>query len=74
MASIEARSAEAVIPPKSNRKVQRGYDKHVYRQRSVVEQFIGRLKEFRRVATRYDKTARNYLGFVHLACIIDLLR
>ena len=74
VASIEACGAAAVIPPKSNRKVQREYDRHVYKQRSAVEQFIGRIKEFRRVATRYDKTARNYLGFVYLACIIDLLR
>ena len=74
VASIERRGAKAVIPPKSNRVVQREYDVHVYKQRGLVEQFIGRLKEFRRVATRYEKTARNYLGFIHVACIMDLLR
>jgi len=74
VAAVEGRGAEAVIPPRSNRRVERAYDAHLYRQRGLVERFIGRIKEFRRVATRYEKKAQNFLGFVHLACIMDLLR
>jgi transposase len=62
--SIEARGAEAVIPPKSNRVEQREYDETVYRERNKVERCVNKLKQFRRVATRYEKTARNFLGMV----------
>ncbi len=65
---------EAVIPPKKNRKVPRGYDKHLYKGRKEVEWFINLLKQYRRVATRYEKTARNFLGFVHVASAMILLR
>lgn len=65
---------EAVIPSKKNRKVARGYDKHLYKGREKVEWFISLLKQYRRVATRYEKTARNFLGFVHVASIMILLR
>jgi transposase len=66
--------AEAVIPSKKNRKVPREYDKHLYKERKKVEWFINLLKQYRRVATRYEKTGRNFLGFVHLASIMILLR
>ena len=66
--------AEAVIPSKKNRKVPREYDKHLYKDRKKVEWFINLIKQFRRVATRYEKTARNFLGFVHMASIMVLLR
>jgi transposase len=71
--SIEAAGAEAVIPPRSNRKQLRGYDRHLYKERNLVERFINRVKHCRRVATRYDKTARNYLAFWQLASIMVLL-
>jgi transposase len=74
VATVERQGAQAVIPPRSNRKVQREYDRHLYKERNLVERFINRIKRFRRVATRYDKTARNYLAFVPVACILDLLR
>lgn len=67
VAYIEAREAEAVIPPKRNRKVQRGYDRNLYADRNKVERFFGRLKHYRRIATRYEKTARNYLSMIYLA-------
>ena len=67
--AIEALGAEAVIPGKRNRKVKVVYDRHLYRERHVVECYFGKLKQYRRVATRYDKKARNYLGFVWLASI-----
>jgi transposase len=66
--------AEAVIPSRKNRKVPRAYDGHLYKERKKVEWFINLLKQYRRVATRYEKTARNFLGFVHVASIMILLR
>ena len=72
--AIEARGAEAVIPPKKNRKAQREYDKERYTDRNLVERFFGKIKQYRRVATRYEKTARNFLAFVHVASIMVLLR
>jgi len=70
---IEAGGAEAVIQPRSNRKSKRDYDKHLYKDRNLVERFINRVKQCRRIATRYEKTAGNYLAFWHLASIIILL-
>jgi transposase len=67
--AIVAKGAEAVIPPRSNRKVQREYDK----DRNLVERFWSKIKQFRRVATRDEKTARNFLAFVHVASIMVLL-
>ena len=71
--AIEATGAEAVIPPRSNRKEERSYDKEAYKERNVVERFINLIKQCRRVATRYEKTARNFLGFVQVASIFVLL-
>ena len=70
---IEAGGAKAVIPPRSNRKVARDYDKHLYKDRNLAERFLNKVKNCRRVATRYDKTVRNYLAFWQLASIMVLL-
>jgi transposase len=70
---IEGCKAEAVIPPRSNLKDQREYDHHLYKERNLVERFINRVKQYRRVATRYEKTARNFLAFVQVAAIMVLL-
>ena len=70
---IEARPAVAVIPPRENRKQPRDYDRILYKVRNLVERFINRIKHFRRVATRYEKTARNFLAFVQVASIMVLL-
>jgi transposase len=67
VATIEAQGATAVIPPRANRLTPRDYDREEYKKRNVVERFINVLKQCRRVATRYDKTARNFLGFVLFA-------
>ena len=67
--AIEAKGMNAVIPPRSNRKNPRKIDLHIYRERHLVECFFNRIKQFRRVATRYEKTARNFLGFVLVASI-----
>lgn len=66
--SIQTSGAMAVIPPKRNRVVQRGYDRHLYKDRNLVERFFNRIKQFRRIATRYEKLARNYLSFLNLVC------
>jgi transposase len=71
--AIEATGAEAVIPPRSNRLEQRSYDKEAYKERNVVERFFSVIKQYRRVATRYEKTARNFLAMVQLASIFVLL-
>ena len=71
--SIKARGAEAVIPSLSNRKRQREYDREHYKDRNLVER-PDQLKQYRRVATRYKKTAQNVLAFVHVASIMILLR
>ena len=69
-ALIAERGAEAVIPPSSTRVRQIPYDRTVYRQRNLVERLWCRLKDWRRIATRYDKLARNYLSGVFLAAAI----
>jgi transposase len=74
VAAAKRQGAEAVIPPKKNRKVPRDYDKHLYKERKKVEWFISLIKQYRRVATRYEKTARNFLGFVYVASSLVLLR
>lgn len=61
--------AKTVIPPKSSRNNPRKYDKALYKERNMVERFFNKLKHFRRAATRYDKTASAFLGFVHIAAI-----
>ena len=71
---IEAKGAEAVIPTLSNRKEQRVIDTERYKDRNLAERFWHKVKQYRRVATRYDKTARNFLAFVHVASIMVLLR
>lgn len=71
--TIEAGGAQAVIPPRSNRKTPREYDKHLYKERNLVERFLNKVKNCRRVATRYEKTARNYVAFWQLAAVMVLL-
>jgi transposase len=61
---LELCGANACIPPKSNRKVQRDYDKHLYKERNLVERFFNKIKQFRRLATRYEKTSRNFLAML----------
>ena len=72
-AAIRDQGAEPCIPPRRNRTERIEYDRHLYRERSVVELYFGRIKQYRRVATRYDKKARNYQGFVWVASIAIML-
>jgi len=67
---LAAAGKAAVIPPKANRVVQRDYDRDLYKARHLIENFFAKLKQFRAIATRYDKTARNFLAGIHLAAIV----
>lgn len=71
--SLRARQIEAVIPSRRNRRVQREIDLNLYRDRNKVERFFARLKQYRRVATRYDKRAHCFLAFALVASIMFLL-
>lgn len=72
--AVEDMGAIAVIPPKSNRKLPRAYDRELYKERNLVERMFGKLKQFRRVATRYDKTALSFMSFIQIAAIFLLLK
>jgi len=70
---LEKRDIEAVIPPKKNRKEQRDYDEVLYKARHLIENFFAKLKQYRGIATRYDKRSVNFLGGIYLASSIILL-
>ena len=74
VASRTARSIRVVIPPKSNRNVQLGCDFALYCERNLVERFFCTIKHFRAIATRYEKTARNFLAGLHLVCALTWLK
>ena len=65
---------DPVVPPKSNRKDPWEYDKELYKRRNIVERFFRRLKDFRRINTRYDKLDTVFLAFLYLAIIYITLR
>lgn len=68
IATIESQGAQAVIPPRSNRLTQRAYDRYLYKDRNLVERLFNRLKQFRRIATRYEKLSQNFMSMLNLAC------
>jgi transposase len=68
--AIAKMDAEAVIPSKANRRKQRAHDKELYKNRNRIERFFGRLKQFRRIATRYDKLSRRYASFILIAASV----
>ena len=61
---------QAVIPPRKNRTVQRVYDEAMYKARHLIENFFAKLKQFRGIATRYDKRANTFLGAVYLVAAV----
>jgi transposase len=73
-AAIADKGALAVIPNNPSRASKHPLDKHLYAQRHLVECCFSRLKQFRRVATRFEKTARNYLAVLHLAATVLWMR
>lgn len=68
-----AAGIEPVIPPKRTRKTQRDYDTELYKARHLIENFFCRLKQFRAIATRYDKRAITFLAGVYAAASFILL-
>jgi len=73
LAPLRAAGKTAVIPPRRSRAEQREYDRHLYQARHLIENFFCKLKQFRGIATRYDKTKRNFLAAVYLAATAILL-
>jgi transposase len=67
---LKKNGCEAVIPSKSNRKEFIEHDRHIYKERNIVERFFQKIKRFRRIATRFDKTARMYMTGVALVSIL----
>ncbi len=70
---LRQRHIRAVIPNKSNQRRQPPFDRAAYRRRNPVERLINRLKRFRRIATRYEKRAANYLAMVHIGMLLQWL-
>ena len=71
--TLAARRITPVIPPTASRAIKRACDFALYCERNLVERFFNKLKQYRAIATRYDKLARNFLAGIHLAAIIILL-
>jgi len=69
-ADIVNRGAKPVIPNKSNRVALHRFNKRAYKGRNVIERCFCRIKDFRRIATRYDKLARNFLAAIQIAAIV----
>ena len=74
VSEVKEQGMLAVIPPRKNCKKQRYYNRELYKDRNAVERFFARLKQFRRIATRYEKKAQNYLAMVHIASARLLLK
>jgi transposase len=71
---LKARNTEVVIPSRLNRREPRAIDVHLYKERHLIENQIGKLKQFRRVFSRFDKLAKNYLSFIYFASTVVWLR
>jgi transposase len=72
--AVTARGTEAVIPSRKNRVIQRDYDRHVYKERHLIECFFGKIKHYRRIFSRFEKRARNYMSFLRLVAALVWLR
>jgi transposase len=70
---LAKRGIQAVIPSKKNCLVPHPYDKHLYKARHLIENFFAQLKQFRAIATRYDKRAINFIGAIFLVSSVILL-
>ncbi len=67
---LAAAGKAAVIPPRTHRRIARDFDRDLYKARHLIENFFARLKQYRAIETRYDKTARNFLAAVYLAASV----
>ena len=73
-AVLKAKGIKSVIPGRKNRNIRVEYDRHIYRERNQVERFFNRLKQFRRIATRYEKLAQMFMGAITLVSILIWLK
>jgi len=73
-AQLLAEDIVPVIPPKSNRTEPLAYDTELYKLREKVERFFNNLKQFRRIATRYEKLSQTFLAFIHLVAAWILIK
>jgi transposase len=73
-AKLQEHHITPVIPPKKNRQEPIAYDQALYKLREKVERFFNRLKQFRRIATRYDKLGQTYLAFIHLVAAFLVIK
>jgi transposase len=71
---VSQTGAEAVIPSRSWNRCQREIDWHLYRERHLIECFIGKIKHYRRIFTRFEKLSKNYLSFIHLVSSLIWLK
>lgn len=71
---IAEKEAEAVIPPRKNRKQLRAYDLHFYKERHLIECFFNKIKHYRRIFSRFEKLDKRLLGFLSLAGTLIWLR
>jgi putative transposase len=69
-AALTARGITPCIPPKSNRKVQYHYDKEVYKKRHLVENLFAKIKDWRRIHTRYDRCAHTFMSAIAIAATV----
>ena len=74
IAMILEQSSIPVIPPRNNRRSQRDYDKHIYKERHLVECFFCKIKEFRRISTRFEKLGKTFLAMATIAACLIWLR
>jgi transposase len=72
--TLKERNSAVVIPSRVNRKEQREIDTHLYKERHLIENQIGKLKQFRRVFSRFDKLAKNCLSFIYVVSTVIWLR
>ena len=74
IAAIQSIGATPVIPRRSNNAQWRQFDKELYKDRNAIERFFSKIKHFRRIATRYDKLARNYAGFIQIVAALKWIK
>jgi len=68
--TVEERGMQAVIPPRSNRLNPRAYDRHLYKERHLIECFFNKIKHYRRIFGRFEKTAKNFMAFLHFVAFL----
>ena len=67
---LDDRGTQTVIPPRRNRKIHDDYDRAIYKQRNVIERMFCRLKDWRRLATRFDRNVKNFMGALALSAAV----